>query len=284
MEASKAGEAWDSALFQKLMVAYKCRFYFCLQAYNATSTSGNFQQTLISSWDQMVQEPKQDGRISTSISDTKWAFANIPAALNAPADSKHAISFGSQYALSIAFETSLNGTVEVDGRGASPSFTGFRIASQAIWFAANSTASMTARVEMIAKSVTSYIRMRTPAPVDELYKPTVFRAAIFVRVRWGWLAFPLVLLLAAYVFLAATVLQTRRRAVRPWKNQRLPLLLADVDDDVRELAGGGLQCSQYPNPEGTRGTKMGPRNGPITEPILCHPGWVMDPGLPRLKL
>lgn len=53
----------------------------------------------------------------------------------------------------------------------------------------------------------------------------VLRSEIIVRVRWGWLAFPLALVLLGLGGLVATVLATRRRDLPIWKESALPLLL-----------------------------------------------------------
>jgi hypothetical protein len=106
--------------------------------------------------------------------------------------------------------------------------------------AANSTATMTSQVQTMADAFTAYMRTSLTAPPDRRYAPTTFSAAVLVHVRWRWLVYPLGLLLMGHFFLAATMFQTSRRAVRPWKGQRLPLLLADVDDIVCEFAAGGL--------------------------------------------
>ena len=114
---------------------------------------------------------------------------------------------------------------------------------QAMWLAANTTDSMTAKLQGIADTYTTYMRTALTAPPDSFYMPTTSRIVIVVHVRWPWLAYPLTLVLAGYIFLAATLIQTSRYAVRPWKSQRLPLLLATVDGVVRESATGGLHLN-----------------------------------------
>jgi hypothetical protein len=99
---------------------------------------------------------------------------------------------------------------------------------------------MSALTQQMADQITAYTRTSFSAPFDRAYAPTVLTEQILIRVRWPWLAFPLSLVLAGLVFLVLTILQTRRRLVRPWKGHRMPLLLAAVDGDIRKMASGGL--------------------------------------------
>ena len=113
--------------------------------------------------------------------------------------------------------------------------------AELMWEASNSLANLTAAVKGIADSMTSHIRTNSPAPApDARYAPTVQVSQVIVGVRWPWLAYPLTLLVAGLVFLGMTMYATHRRQVRPWKGHRLPLLLADLDENVRSQARGGL--------------------------------------------
>lgn len=60
---------------------------------------------------------------------------------------------------------------------------------------------------------------------DTALNGTVLRSEIIVNVRWGWLAFPLSLVLLGVGGLVATILATRRSHLPIWKDSVLPLLL-----------------------------------------------------------
>lgn len=60
---------------------------------------------------------------------------------------------------------------------------------------------------------------------DTALNGTVLRSEIIVNVRWGWLAFPLSLVLLGVGGLVATILATRQRHLPIWKDSVLPLLL-----------------------------------------------------------
>ena len=99
---------------------------------------------------------------------------------------------------------------------------------------------MSALSQQIATGMTMYLRKSRIAPPDVKFAPSVFSTEIVVRVRWAWLAFPLGLAVAALVFLATTILQTRQLCVRPRKDHQLPLLMVDIDDMVIWTAKDGL--------------------------------------------
>ena len=153
------------------------------------------------------------------------------------------MDFESRYVLAWNYLKTLNGTVQYDPISQTPWFSGSGAQAavlRAMWSAANTTSTMSDKMQVIADSFTSYMRTDLPAAPDKRYAPSVGSLEIFVRVRWLWITYPLSLVLAGYVYLIATIYQTRRRAVRPWKSQRLPLLFAEVDDELREFASDGL--------------------------------------------
>lgn len=235
-----------------LMVAYSCSLYFCLQAYNATSADGIFEEKLVGSWDRMNQNgpnPFHMVNWEPGKPQPTWTFVDVPDTMNLANASAFVVDFESRHVLAEAITTGIGGTVGLNGLNNMPTFqslsnssvsTNDAAAVQALWMAANSTATMSSKIQAIADSFTAYMRTELAAPPDGTYAPTTSRDAIFVVVRWPWLAYPLSLLLVGHLFFAATLFQTSRRAVRPWKSQRLPLLLAHLDDVVREFAAGGL--------------------------------------------
>jgi hypothetical protein len=53
-------------------------------------------------------------------------------------------------------------------------------------------------------------------------------------VRWGWLAFPLAVLILSVVFFIATVLRMKPDDVGIWKSTPLAFLLCLLDDSLRQ--------------------------------------------------
>ena len=168
--------------------------------------------------------------------------------MNVENASAYSVDYFSRKILSYFLLDTIGGSVAIDPMTRQPldygkfdhSYAGLDgAATHTLWLASNSTSTMSSKLNVIADTFTSYMRTNLAAAPEERYAPAVSNTEIFVRVRWLWLAYPLCLVIASYVFLIATIVQTQRRAVHPWKSQRLPLLLADVDDIIHELDGRG---------------------------------------------
>ena len=226
-----------------LMVAYNCSLSFCLQSFSASTTVGKAQQRSVGSWGQM-----------TGLANESWTFTDVPANMNMNIidASAYTVDASSLEALGLASTPFLTGSVgsvvlpqgnmaplQYAGPGGGLLDNG-KSFTELFYDASNSLEAISALSQQIADGMTTYLRTSRNAPPDVTFAPTVYFTEIVVRVRWAWLTFPLGLLVVALVFLVTTILQTRQLCVRPWKDHRLPLLMADVDDVVRRMAKGGL--------------------------------------------
>ncbi|KAJ9616709.1 hypothetical protein H2200_000428 [Cladophialophora chaetospira] len=227
-----------------LMTAYTCSIYFCIQAFEAKATAGSTSQSPRHTWDQFAYV------------DGFWRPVDVPGTMNLTDPSEYRVENRSLNVLGDVISNVLVGHAQVWYSDVpspltqdlpAPNFVGQQSSglgtfAQAVWEASNSTASINTFFENAAQSFTNFMRTApsVSAPDDEQYAPAVYTTEIYVHVRWGWLAFPLSVLLLSHVFLALTISQTTRRHVRPWKKARVPLLLAGLDDEIRQAAKGGL--------------------------------------------
>ncbi|KAM0815922.1 hypothetical protein AB5N19_01723 [Seiridium cardinale] len=92
---------------------------------------------------------------------------------------------------------------------------------------------------------------------EEAVNGTVWVQQQFVRVRWGWVAFPAVLIILATIFLVATVVSTRAKHMGFWKTSPLTLLfhmrLPDDEGNFTKPAG----WTELENPEVMRKAAAG---------------------------
>ncbi|KAG8532459.1 uncharacterized protein KY384_002336 [Bacidia gigantensis] len=65
---------------------------------------------------------------------------------------------------------------------------------------------------------------------------TATSADVYVAVRWGWLSFPIVLLLLTIIFFTLTVLGTIRNKLAVWKSSPLPLMFNRLQEPVTNEA------------------------------------------------
>lgn len=210
-------------------LAYKCSFYFCVQGYSANSSLGKTNQ-------QQIQTTADQSHSSIDDNSTLWwVFDDLPPELNA----EPTAVFRVEEELRENFGGFLSGMLSGNATGATSLAS--NSAARIFWYSSGSLANLTALVQGISDSLTTYIRTTGPVPApDTRFAPTVGILVPVVVVRWAWLAYPLVLQFGGLAFLGMTMFATHRRGVRPWKGHRVPLLLAHLDESVRVQAQGGL--------------------------------------------
>lgn len=220
--------------FSRPFIAYKCSFYFCVKGYSANSSLGKTNQQ------QIQTTAHQSHRIIVDDYTGWWVFDDLPPELNAEPTAVFRVDKNSPPELGFLLMEVLSGNASIKS-GELPSFGYSSSAASIFWNSSGSLANLTARVQGISDSLTTYIRTAGPVPApDTRFAPTVEIAVPVVVVRWAWLAYPLVLLFGGLAFLGMTMFATHRRRVRPWKGHRVPLLLAHLDESVRVQAQGGL--------------------------------------------
>ena len=214
--------------------AYKCSFWLCVQGYSASSTSGSTHQRLIST-------VADQAHLVSESNGNWWEFDDVSPDLNVEPTSVVQVEDITRQNLGDPFATVLAGSGEyMRGDGIANLLPSDPVA-QLMWEASSSLDNLTIAVKGIANSMTSHIRTNSPAPAaNARYAPIVQVSEVIVGVRWPWLAYPLTLLVAGLIFLGMTMYATHRRQVRPWKGHRVPLLLADLDENVKSQAKGGL--------------------------------------------
>ncbi|KAI1502560.1 hypothetical protein F5X99DRAFT_158550 [Biscogniauxia marginata] len=78
--------------------------------------------------------------------------------------------------------------------------------------------------DALAESMTDYVRSLASGPNVRTATGNRVEQVIFVHVRWGWLAFPLVVELTAVAFVLSVMVKNRRRGIPTWKSSALGLL------------------------------------------------------------
>ena len=219
---------------QSPFFAYKCSFYFCVQGYSASSSLGKMNQ-------QPIPTTADRSHLVNDNNTYWWEFDDVPPELNAGPTAVFRVTEELRQDIGTPFTTVLSGNaVNTVGETLASSDVSSPVASL-FWQASGSLANLTALVQGVSDSLTTYIRTAGPAPAPDVrFAPTVGVSVPVVRVRWAWLAYPLTLLFGALAFLGMTMYATHRRCVRPWKGNRVPLLLAHLDENLRAQAQGGL--------------------------------------------
>ncbi|KAI1369417.1 hypothetical protein F5Y08DRAFT_293256 [Xylaria arbuscula] len=81
----------------------------------------------------------------------------------------------------------------------------------------------------LAKSMTDYVRSLSKGPNVETGKGSRIESIVFVRIRWEWLALPIIEELAAIAFVVWVIIHNRRHRIPGWKSTALAVLMHNLD-------------------------------------------------------
>ncbi|KAJ5062649.1 hypothetical protein J3E74DRAFT_472889 [Bipolaris maydis] len=100
------------------------------------------------------------------------------------------------------------------------------------WLAPNNVA---AHLERMAQAITNVIRSDTDS--NDLIPGISLARETYVVVQWGWLAFPLAMLILSIVFLVSTIRKTSSGGYEDlgtWKTSAMPALMYSLPKDIQE--------------------------------------------------
>jgi hypothetical protein len=106
---------------------------------------------------------------------------------------------------------------------------------------------ITAQMEQMADTMTTVMR-NTPNDTNQLQlvQGMAWDERTFVKIRWGWAVWPVMLLLMGLIFLMATILRSSKEEniVRVWKNSIIALLFNGLDQEVQQLVGPNARLGE----------------------------------------
>lgn len=88
------------------------------------------------------------------------------------------------------------------------------------------TANLSQTIRAITDSMTESIRTN---PNSTAQPGLAYVERPVIRIRWGWLAYPLTLMFITLVILAIVIMQTQQRRMVPWKSSALVLLFYGLE-------------------------------------------------------
>lgn len=246
---------WTTYNFEKEptpeFFAYECSLYYCVKGYSANLSVGTTTHQLEPIVADKSHVVVDNESLLAGNEGSFSVFDDIPTELNAGPDSIFKVGVGTQNLLGWQLSLLFNGTTGSDfyASNSQPVSTYPALANTASVLcqaSGSSLANLARVVQAISESLTTFVRnsnnTQLPASQEELlqFAPTVGVSTPIMIVRWGWLTYPLSLLIGSLAFLSLTIWATDRRVVQPWKGHRLPMLLASVDESVQALSQGGL--------------------------------------------
>lgn len=99
-----------------------------------------------------------------------------------------------------------------------------------------------AKIRLMASAFTNVLQNQTSN--GTMFSGSAFENRTFIAISWGWLALPIVLVLASLVLLLVVIVQNRNMGLDVWKSDGVPLLFHGLEgwdssdhnfDSIREL-------------------------------------------------
>jgi hypothetical protein len=251
--------AWEDARVS----ATECALYLCVNAYNTSMQDGVLNETVVDSWVEkaplswLPQEMQPSG---VSISNWNSKFLGTPAwspigldeqgryvnrtdfqLTIPPADARRLniseVSFnatqrylGSTSTYMSSLLPSLNGSATNDTiMGKVLSRTDGIQFTDTIMQPLFESKNLTETFEQIAHSITTQFR----ASPGSVQNGTLETWTTFFHIRWGFLVLPLALIVGGSVFMLASMIESRRWNIEPWKASALTTLAYGLDERTR---------------------------------------------------
>jgi hypothetical protein len=241
---SAADGSADSVYRKVPPIAHECVLSWCVQTLLSSYAQGGYEEQVI------------ETSTNTTPTEYPWRAEAIPGdytltdfleniTITPPANDSDVASFGvsnDTFLLTVVvLDEVFPSLITVSNPSAKPylkvrtSFTDqvrYREVHFNPWLAPNN---VTYHMEKIARAMTNVVR--SDADSDELIIGSASSPETYVRVEWGWLAFPLVMLLLSIVFLVATIIKTSQQTydgIGTWKTSAMPALIYSLPKDLQQ--------------------------------------------------
>ena len=204
-------------------VASECALWFCVQTFNTTVTGSNQQQNVLESFSTIVS--REEGGATT--------FAELPPSMLPPSMQSrvptiYEVETYAAGALSTYLSKALNGTAKLDTES-------IEYSSDIMQAICDASADLNGWIDNVAASMSQVVRTTAPQS-DSAYDGTASILIYEYRVRWGWIAMPVILVASSLVLLVVAIARTNRHAVCAWKGSPLALLYMKLDPTIRSHA------------------------------------------------
>lgn len=192
--------------------AHQCGLWFCLQSYNVTVTNGIVDRSVIVEWSKSEAVPK------SSANSDEYVFVDIPPQMNAKEHARYSVPSDSLKTLRAFIDKlTLGNASQVAGV----------VSYDSDWVQAieAATGDLSGWISRLALSLTNDIWLTgTVRPNGNVeYGGTAYIMAPHIEVNWFWVAYPVSLMIFAFLYLMQTVWRTAHDQVCAWKTDSLPV-------------------------------------------------------------
>ncbi|KAI1153152.1 hypothetical protein F4825DRAFT_461315 [Nemania diffusa] len=175
--------------------AHQCGLWFCLQSYNVTVTNGIVDRSVIVEWSKSEAVPK------SSANSDEYVFVDIPPQMNAKEHARYSVPSDSLKTLRAFIDKlTLGNASQVAGV----------VSYDSDWVQAieAATGDLSGWISRLALSLTNDIWLTgTVRPNGNVeYGGTAYIMAPHIEVNWFWVAYPVSLMIFAFLYLMQTML------------------------------------------------------------------------------
>ncbi|KAL3417460.1 hypothetical protein PVAG01_11460 [Phlyctema vagabunda] len=223
--------------------ATQCALWFCIEAYDISVENGIQTQKTLNNWSTVAAVDSPTFNLTAN-----RTFIDIPDYMNTRPESNYMIGGVAIDALSNSLSKVFNGSVTAGMSSATYGY-GDNEFVQGIW---NGTGDPQSWIKNVALSLTNNVRsMAATNESAAAYSGIARSSEIFVHVRWGWITYPIVLVLLSIAFLALSITESIRGDVSAWKGSPLAVLLMDVNDVVKHRTDRHTDMDGFKNSVGS---------------------------------
>jgi hypothetical protein len=227
--------------WNKPAYATECALYWCVKTYNATVQSNVFNEVLVNSWTNLSAPQTHYGQLSyiNLYPDEchKDGKASNDCVFGIDPTSQRALQ---NYLLYGSASTNMTGflkgsiVIPLGNNGTSWYIEG--LAANAIispcTHAGHCTETFFKLFDLSFEWMAQYMSNNIRESTGGFSHGTTSRFDTYFHVRWGWLAYPIAIVLIALIFLLVTMYKSR--GTEPWKSSVTALLFHGLTDEDRE--------------------------------------------------
>lgn len=291
-----ASDGIQSVYQNKTPIARECVLAWCVQRIRSSYQYATYREDIVSSFIESgsLVFPETIENLSPEINGTTFIWKQNVTIIPPTGETTFGVSNATHASVAGLFHDMFPSYLTMDDAAAKTNYRYrahqygpfYRRTDMKSWFSPNN---MTRYYERIATTLTNQIRS---SDSNEMIQGLAYEIETYINVHWGWLAFPLALLLLCMSFLIATIVKTSKaieeKGPGVWKTSTMPALLYSLPSDTRKQFNGPEIAGKTSENARKLRVKLHPEKGwrvsgqvySPTTPVIVYrsnqppPGWI----------
>ncbi|KAI5862008.1 hypothetical protein GGS23DRAFT_574130 [Durotheca rogersii] len=216
--------------------AADCGLWYCLQARNVSVQLGELSDVIVDTWSKAIT-------IESAPFTGNVTFTDIPPNFNTEPEAVYGMAAMQMFGMRQYLNKTVIGNVSADALlGVVASTTDYAEGIHA------NLDEMDDWIARLTRSMTNNVRENNVVPSDQdLHRGTIFGNETVFTIRWGWIAYPAVLVFLSTLYLIVEVVRTAYGGAAPWKSDALLPICIGIDEEAKQRAIVGVY-----EPDGTK--------------------------------